>query len=105
MLTPGNVSDIKTAPALLERAGRMRYLLGDKGCDADRLRHSLGLQSLSLAASIRSNAKLDPPLLSEWPLDRYLAERRDDRFLKLKTRLLEAEARRLANPSAMPFLL
>jgi hypothetical protein len=30
MLTPGNVSDIKAAPALLERAGRMRYLLGDK---------------------------------------------------------------------------
>lgn len=38
MLTPGNVSDMKAAPALLERAGRMRYLLGDKGYDADRLR-------------------------------------------------------------------
>ena len=33
MLTGGNVSDIKAAPALLERAGRMRYLLGDKGYD------------------------------------------------------------------------
>ncbi|QBM77949.1 IS5 family transposase (plasmid) [Sphingomonas sp. AAP5] len=41
MLTPGNVSDIKAAPALLERAGHMRYLLGDKGYDADRLRRSL----------------------------------------------------------------
>lgn len=43
MLTPGNVSDIKAAPALLERAGRMRYLLGDKGsnADADGLRRSL----------------------------------------------------------------
>ena len=41
MLTPGNVSDIKAAPALIERAGRMRYLLGDKGYDADRLRRSL----------------------------------------------------------------
>ncbi len=38
MLTPGNVSDVKAAPALLERAGRMRYLLGDKGYDADQLR-------------------------------------------------------------------
>ncbi len=38
MLTAGNVSDVKAAPALLERAGRMRYLLGDKGYDADRLR-------------------------------------------------------------------
>jgi hypothetical protein len=31
-------SDMKAAPALLERARRMRYLLGDKGYDADRLR-------------------------------------------------------------------
>jgi len=41
MLTAGHVSDIKAAPALLERAGRMRYLLADKGYDADRLRRSL----------------------------------------------------------------
>ncbi len=38
MLTPGNVSDMKAAPTLIERAGRMRYLLGDKGYDADSLR-------------------------------------------------------------------
>jgi len=38
MLTPGDVSDVKAAPALFERAGRMRYLLADKGYDADRLR-------------------------------------------------------------------
>lgn len=41
LLTAGNVSDVKAAPALLERAGRMRYLLADKGYDADRLRRSL----------------------------------------------------------------
>ncbi|RYY14098.1 MAG: IS5 family transposase [Alphaproteobacteria bacterium] len=41
MLTAGNVSDIKAAPALLRRAGRMRYLLADKGYDADHLRRSL----------------------------------------------------------------
>lgn len=41
MLTAGNVSDIKAAPALIERAARMRYLLADKGYDADRLRRSL----------------------------------------------------------------
>lgn len=41
MLTAGNVSDIRAAPALLERVGRMRYLLADKGYDADRLRRSL----------------------------------------------------------------
>lgn len=41
MLTARNVSDIKAPPAPLERAGRMRYLLADKGYDADRLRRSL----------------------------------------------------------------
>ena len=40
-LTAGNVSDIKAAPALLQRAGRMCYLLTDKGYDADQLRRSL----------------------------------------------------------------
>ncbi len=38
---PGNVSDVTAAPALIERAGRMQYLLGDKGYDADRLRRAL----------------------------------------------------------------
>lgn len=38
MLMPGNVSDMKAAPALLERTPQMRYLLGDKGYDADPLR-------------------------------------------------------------------
>jgi transposase len=41
MLTAGNVSDMKAAPDLIERAGRMRYLLADKGYDADQLRRSL----------------------------------------------------------------
>ncbi|MDR6789244.1 transposase [Sphingomonas sp. BE138] len=41
MLTAGNVSDVEAAPALLKRAGRMRYLFADKGYDADRLRRSL----------------------------------------------------------------
>lgn len=41
ILTTGKVSDVKAAPASLERARSMRYLLGDKGYDADRLRRSL----------------------------------------------------------------
>lgn len=40
-LTPGNVADVKAAPALLEHAGRMRYLIADKGYDANSLRRSL----------------------------------------------------------------
>ena len=41
MLTAGNVSDVSAAPALLDRAGRFKYLLGDKGYDADALRRAL----------------------------------------------------------------
>ncbi len=41
MLTAGNVSDVSAAPALLDRAGCIKYLLGDKGYDADALRRSL----------------------------------------------------------------
>ena len=40
-LSAGNVSDTKAAPALLERAGRMRCLLAGKGYEADHLRRSL----------------------------------------------------------------
>lgn len=41
MLTPGNVADVRAAPELLARLGRTRYLLGDKGYDADALRRLL----------------------------------------------------------------
>ncbi|RYF10460.1 MAG: hypothetical protein EOO77_21490, partial [Oxalobacteraceae bacterium] len=63
MLTPGNVSDIKVAPALLERASRIRYLLGDKpvlslskgatmptACAAPSGRHALSPSFLKAAA-------------------------------------------------------
>lgn len=57
MLTPGNVADITAAPALLERAGRMRYLLGDKGYDADALRRSLRQAGTVPVIPDRSNRK------------------------------------------------
>ncbi len=41
MLTPGDVSDIKAAPALLDYAGPMHNLLGDKDDDGDCLSRSL----------------------------------------------------------------
>lgn len=41
MLTGGNLSHVKAVPALLEPAGRMRFLLACKGYDAHRLRRSL----------------------------------------------------------------
>lgn len=57
MLTPGNVRDIKAAAALLKYAGSMRYLIGDKGYDADSLRRSLreaGAIPVILDAATRS---------------------------------------------------
>ena len=57
MLTPGNVSDIKAAPALLERAGRMQYLLGDKGYDADSLRRTLRAAGATPVIPGRCNRK------------------------------------------------
>ena len=41
MLTPGNVVDVKAAPELLARMGRARYVIADKGYDADPLRRAL----------------------------------------------------------------
>ena len=57
MLTAGNVSDIRAAPALLERAGRLRYLLGDKGYDADSLRRALRDAGATPVIPGRSNRK------------------------------------------------
>lgn len=57
MLTPGNVANITAAPALPERAGRMRYLLGDKGYDADALRRSLRQAGTVPVIPGRSNRK------------------------------------------------
>jgi hypothetical protein len=42
MRTASNVSDIKAAPALIQRAGRMRYLPTEKAQDSDRLRRDAG---------------------------------------------------------------
>jgi hypothetical protein len=42
VLTPSNVSDVKAAPTLLAEPGACACLLGDKGYDADGLRHLTG---------------------------------------------------------------
>jgi transposase len=59
MLTAGNVSDVKAAPALLEHAGRMHYLLADKGYDADRLRRALREMDATPVIPGRRNRKRD----------------------------------------------
>lgn len=40
-LTPGNVADVSAAPTLLEHAAGARYILADKGYDADALRRTI----------------------------------------------------------------
>ena len=72
---------------------------GDVSVIDDAIR--LGLCALSLATAIRLKATLDPPVTSEWPIARYLAERRDERAEMLKQRLAEAEARRLTDPTQL----
>ena len=56
-LTAGNVSDIKAAPALLSRLDGARYLIGDKGYDADTLRNALRKGGTVPVIPGRSNRK------------------------------------------------
>jgi len=57
MLTPGNVSDIAVADDLIGRAGSMRYLIADKGYDADALRQRLRARKTVPVIPGRSNRK------------------------------------------------
>ena len=41
VLTPGNAPDMTGADLFLSRMPKIRYLIADKGYDADRLRASL----------------------------------------------------------------
>jgi hypothetical protein len=59
----------------------------------------LGLRALELASAIRVQAKLNTPVETDWPIGRYMEERRDDRAEKQRQYLAEAETRRLAFPS------
>ena len=57
MLSAGNVSDVTAAPALLERAKPMRYLVADKGYDADHLRRALRAAGTTPVIPGRRNRK------------------------------------------------
>ncbi len=57
LLTPGNVSDITVANDLIKRAVGMRYLIADKGYDADELRKSLRKAGSVPVIPGRSNRK------------------------------------------------
>jgi transposase len=57
MLTPGNVSDMKAAPTLLERLEGARYLVADKGYDANALRALLRSRNTVPVIPGRANRK------------------------------------------------
>lgn len=64
MLKAANVGDVKAAPVLLKRSGRMRYLLADKGYDADRLRRSL--RDAGAGSAIPRQRKRNAPIDAAW---------------------------------------
>ena len=57
LLTPGNVADVKAAPELLARLGRARYVVADKGYDADALRRAVREAGAVPVIPGRSNRK------------------------------------------------
>jgi transposase len=81
MLTPGNVSDITAADDLLKRAGKMRYLLADKGYDADALRKRLRKAGTVPVIPGRSNRKRKIRYDKTRYKDRHLVE---NAFCRLK---------------------
>ena len=74
MLTAGNVSDVSAAPALLGCAGRIKYLLGDKGYDADALRRTLREAGTTPVIPGRHNRKQTIQYDKRRYRDRYLVE-------------------------------
>ena len=81
MLTPGNVADVTAAPALLARMGRARYVLADKGYDADPLRRSLRQAGAVPVIPGRSSRKRTVRYDRERYKDRHLIE---NAFCRLK---------------------
>lgn len=81
MLTPGNVAEVTAAPELPARIGRARYVLADKGYDADPLRRSLRQAGVVPVIPGRSGRKRKVPYDRERYKDRHLVE---NAFCRLK---------------------
>jgi transposase len=80
-LTPGNVSDITVAPALLEQAKGARHVLADKGYDADDLRRRLRQVRAAPVIPGRANRRHKPVLDKARYKERHLIE---NAFCRLK---------------------
>ena len=62
MLTPGNVSDVTIAPELLADVQGARYVLADKGYDADALRKTVRRAGAVPLIPGRTSRKMKRPL-------------------------------------------
>ncbi len=80
-LTPGNVSDVTVAPGLLARAKGARYVLADKGYDADALRRTVRQAGAVPVIPGRVTRKRKVPLDRARYRDRRLIE---NAFCRLK---------------------
>jgi transposase len=80
-LTAGNVSDIKAAPGLLTSLKGARYVLGDKGYDADGLRKLLRASNTVPVIPGRCNRKRKIVYDKRRYRDRHLIE---NAFCRLK---------------------
>jgi transposase len=81
LLTPGNVADIKAAPALLEHLIGAKHLLGDKGYDSDDMRQGLRSQGVAPVIPGRSNRKKPIVIDDDRYRERHLIE---NAFCRLK---------------------
>jgi hypothetical protein len=81
MLTPGNVSDVKAAPALIERAGRRRYLLGDKATMLTGFAVRCAMPVLSLSFPVGETASAQSAMTMTDYRARHLTE---NAFCRLK---------------------
>jgi transposase len=80
-LTPGNVSDMKAAPVLLSQLNGARYLVADKGYDANALRIALRRQGTVPVIPGRANRKRAIAYDKRRYRDRHLIE---NAFCRLK---------------------
>lgn len=81
MLTAGNVSDMAAAPGLLSSLKRARYVVADKGYDANSLRKVLRERAMVPVIPGRSNRKRKIDYDKERYKSRHLIE---NAFCRLK---------------------
>ena len=81
MLTPGNAADSPVATQLLAGLKGARYLLGDKGYDANSLRKMLREANIVPLIPGRRNRKCNIPYDKQRYKDRHLVE---NAFCRLK---------------------